>query len=208
MGLNQDHNNRRHFWILAVVVALTGLLLAAGGAPVREALAWQRDALASGQLWRLISGHFVHLGWSHLGLNLAGLTLVAWLVGYRFSWLRWLVIGALSIAAMDLGFWFIHRSLDGYVGLSGLLYGLLVAGLLAGVVRRDREAIILGVFIVAKIAWEQFAGPMPGSEATSGGKVIVEAHLYGAVGGLLGGLLCLYNAPQPARDPTKSKEIT
>ena len=71
---------------------------------------------------------------------------------------------------------------------------------------RDREAIILAAFVIAKIAWEQFAGPMPGSEATTGGKVIVEAHLYGAFGGLLAGLLCRYNAPQPARDPVQSEE--
>ena len=99
-----------------------------------------------------------------------------------------------------------HVSLDTYVGLSGLLYGLLVAGLLAGVLERDREAIILAAFVIAKLAWEQFAGPMPGSEATTGGKVIVEAHLYGALGGLLAGLLCRYNARQPARDPLQPEE--
>lgn len=201
MGLIQAHINARAFWLLAAGVAGIALLLQAGGTPVRAALGWDRDALVAGEFWRLLSGHFVHLGWSHLLLNLAGLALVSWLVGRWFSWTRWLLIGAVSIAGINLGFWFVHLSLDGYVGLSGLLYGLLVAGLLAGVLRRDREAIILAVFIVAKIAWEQLVGPMPGSEATSGGKVIVEAHLYGALGGLLGGLLCLYNAPQPKRDP-------
>ena len=206
MGLNQGHNNARRFWLLAAGVATVALLLQAGGTPIEAGLAWDRDALAAGQLWRLVTGHFVHLGWSHLLLNLAGLALVSWLVGKWFSLGRWLLIGAVSIAAIDIGFWQVHVSLDTYVGLSGLLYGLLVAGLLAGVLERDREAIILAVFVIAKIAWEQFAGPMPGSEATTGGKVIVEAHLYGALGGLLAGLLCRYNAPQPARDPLQPEE--
>jgi rhomboid family GlyGly-CTERM serine protease len=201
VGLNKDHNNRRHFWVLAAAVACVALLLGLGGTPLRAALAWDRGAIAEGEFWRLVSGHFVHLGWSHLLLNLAGLALVAWLVGKRFSAVRWALIAACSIAAIDIGFALIQVELDRYVGLSGLLYGLLVAGLLAGVLQRDREAIILAAFIVAKIAWEQLAGPMPGSEMTTGGRVIVEAHLYGALGGLLGGLLSLYNAPQPGRDP-------
>ena len=136
MGLNKDHNNARNFWLLAAGAAFVALLLQAGGAPVRAGLAWDRDALAAGQLWRLLSGHFVHLGWSHLVLNLAGLALVSWLVGKWFSLGRWLLIGAASIAAIDIGFWLVHVSLDGYVGLSGLLYGLLVAGLVAGVLQR------------------------------------------------------------------------
>ena len=201
MGLNQGHKNRRNFWRLSAFIALVGVVLASGGIAVRNDLAWDRDVIAAGELWRLLSGHFVHLGWSHLLLNLAGLALVAWLVGGRFSWRRWLLIGAISVAAIDIGFWFLYPNLGWYVGLSGMLYGLLIAGLLAGVLQRDREAIILSVFIVAKIAWEQLMGPLPGSESTTGGRVIVEAHLYGALGGLLGAALSLYNAPQSATDP-------
>lgn len=201
MGLSKDQKYQRDFWRLATAIAVLAAILALGDSAVRNMLAWDRDALSEGELWRLVGGHFVHLGWSHLLLNLAGLALVAWLVGRRFSWPRWFLIAATSIAAMDAGFWFLYSALDWYVGLSGLLYGLLVAGLFAGVLERDREALILAVLIVAKIAWEQVVGPLPGSESTTGGKVIVEAHLYGACGGLLGALLCLYNAPQPARDP-------
>ena len=93
-----------------------------------------------------------------------------------------------SIVAIDVGFWFLYPQLDWYVGLSGLLHGLLAAGLFVGVVRRDREAVVLAVFVSAKLAWEQLVGPLPGSESTSGGAVIVDAHLYGAVGGVLGAL--------------------
>jgi hypothetical protein len=39
------------------------------------------------------------------------------------------------------------------------------------------------VVVVGKVAYEQIAGPLPGSEATSGGAVIVDAHLYGIIGG-------------------------
>jgi rhomboid family GlyGly-CTERM serine protease len=178
----------RGCWPAAAAVALVAVALEAGGDTVRDALAWDRAALGAGQAWRLVSGHFVHLGWSHLLLNLVGLGLVVWLTGRAFDCLRWAAIGLASLAAMDAGFWLFNEELDWYVGLSGLLHGLLAAGLFAGILRKDREAVILTVFVVAKLGWEQFVGPLPGSESTSGGVVIVDAHLYGAAGGILGAL--------------------
>ena len=180
----------RACWLLAAGVAVVAVALQFGGDPVREALAYTRDGVAAGELWRLVSGHFVHLGWTHMWLNLAGLALVAWLVGGVFSWVRWLTVFAVTILIIDLGFWFLYPTLAWYVGLSGLLHGLLVGGLFKGAVERHKESIILLAFVLAKLAWEQLSGgPLPGSEATSGGTVIVNAHLYGTVGGALAGVL-------------------
>jgi rhomboid family GlyGly-CTERM serine protease len=176
-------------WRWALVLAIVAGALQFGGEELREALAYERAGLQAGQAWRLLTAHFVHLGWSHLALNVAGLAVVAWLVGHAFDGFRWLLIMLLSIAAIDAGLWFLNAEIQWYVGLSGMLHGLLVAGLFVGVANRDREALILSVFVIAKIAWEQFGGPLPGSESTAGGVVIVDAHLYGACGGLLGALL-------------------
>ena len=80
-------------------------------------------------------------------------------------------------------------SLDWYVGLSGVLHGLLVAGLIGSIRQRRAESLVLGAVIAAKLGWEMLVGPMPGSAEAAGGAVIVEAHLYGAAGGLIGGAL-------------------
>ncbi|MDH3621140.1 MAG: rhombosortase [Gammaproteobacteria bacterium] len=192
MGLHKaaGNSNLRACWLLVAGVSALAIALQFGGEQVREALAYTRDGVAGGELWRLVTGHFVHLGWTHMWLNLAGLALVVWLVGGIFSWVRWLLVLALTVLIIDVGFWFLYPNLAWYVGLSGVLHGLLVGGLLKGVVERDRESMILLGFVLAKLAWEQFSGgPLPGSEATSGGNVIVNAHLYGAVGGALAGTL-------------------
>ena len=192
MGLHKvaGNPNLRACGRLAAGVSVLASALQFGGEPVREALAYMRQGVAGGELWRLVTGHFVHLGWTHMWLNLAGLALVVWLVGEVFSWVRWLLVLGLTILIIDLGFWFLYPNLAWYVGLSGVLHGLLVGGLLKGVVERDRESMILLGFVLAKLAWEQFSGgPLPGSEATSGGTVIVNAHLYGTVGGALAGTL-------------------
>jgi len=187
MGLHKDLLDayQRQCWLLAIAVAAACLLLEMGGDSVRDSLAFDRAALAAGEVWRLLTGHLVHLGWTHLVLNLAGLALVAWVVGSRYNWMAWLVTALISMAAIDAGLWLLNRDLDWYVGLSGLLHGLLAAGLLSGIRERDRESIVLAAFVLAKLAWEQFSGPLPGSESTSGGAVVVDAHLYGVAGGLL-----------------------
>lgn len=185
-------------WIAAAALAALAIALESGGAGFRSVLAWDRAAIGAGELWRLVSGHLVHLGWSHLVLNLTGLALILWVVGGAYACWRWLLIAVISLVAIDLGFWWLDPSLDRYVGLSGLLHGLLAAGLLRGAIGRDPEALVLAALVLAKLAWEQFAGPLPGSAETAGGNVIVNAHLYGAVGGLLGALLVGRRVAPPA----------
>jgi rhomboid family GlyGly-CTERM serine protease len=172
-------------WPVPGSIVLVALALLPGGDAGREWLRFERTGIAAGEAWRLLTGHLVHLGVSHTLLNLAGLVLVWVLVGRAFSTRQWLWIMAGSVAAIDLGLWFGSPSLEWYVGLSGLLHGMLAAGIVAGLAARSGEAVVLAVVVSGKLAWEQFAGPLPGSEATSGGTVIVDAHLYGVIGGAL-----------------------
>jgi rhomboid family GlyGly-CTERM serine protease len=159
---------------IAAVLALTG-------ESGREWLRYDRVAIADGESWRLLSGHFVHLGASHLLLNVAGLLLIWYLVGTAFSLIHWLLILAGTIAGVDLGFWFFSPGLTWYVGLSGLLHGLFAAGILATLSSQTKEASVLGALLLGKLVYEQFVGPLPGSEGPTGGTVIVDAHLYGAI---------------------------
>ena len=172
-------------WLVPGIVVLVALALMLSGDSAREWLRFDRAGVAAGDAWRLLTGHFVHLGVTHTLLNLAGLVLVWILVGRAYTWRQWLWVMAGSMAAIDLGLWIGSPQLAWYVGLSGLLHGLLAAGVVAGLADRNSEALILAVVVAGKLAWEQFAGPLPGSEATSGGAVIVDAHLYGVIGGAL-----------------------
>ena len=190
MGLSKGEETRLGAlptlaWLVPGSVVLIALTLLFTGETGREWLRFERSGIAAGELWRLLTGHLVHLGVSHTVLNLAGLVLVWFLVGRAFDWKQWLWVMAGSVGAIDLGLWFGAPSLEWYVGLSGLLHGMLGAGIAAGIAARSGEALILAVVVAGKLAWEQFAGPLPGSETTSGGAVIVDAHLYGVIGGTL-----------------------
>lgn len=175
-------------WLPVLGVAAVVVALGLGGDPARDLLAYERESIASGQLWRLLSAHFVHLGYPHLFLNLAGLALAWYLVGDAWSGAQWLQVWAASVLLVSSGLWFLEPQLGWYVGLSGVLHGLLAAGI-AGSPPGRAETWVLAAALAGKLGWEQLAGPLPGSEATSGGDVIVDAHLFGAIGGLLAAVL-------------------
>jgi rhomboid family GlyGly-CTERM serine protease len=150
----------------------------------RSFLQFDRAAISVAELWRLISGHFVHLGPNHFFLNAFGLVLVWLLVGMRFTLRQWLIVIVVSIAGIDAGLWFFDPQLTWYVGMSGFLHGMLAAGIVKGFQAVPREATIVGVVVLMKIMFEQLIGPLPGSEQSAGGDVVVNAHLYGVLAGV------------------------
>ncbi len=185
-------------WQMPLVFAVVGAVAVAFGDDGRELLRYDRAAIADGEYWRLLSGHIAHLGFRHLLLNLAGLALVWLLVGRRYSTRHWILVAAISVLLMDAGFWFVDAGMRWYVGLSGLLHGLLLAGAIRGLRSLPVESIVICTLLVAKLAYEQVAGPLPGAEAAAGGAVVVNSHLYGAIGGALSTLVFWRGVRTPA----------
>jgi rhomboid family GlyGly-CTERM serine protease len=182
----------------ALILSVLCLALQGLGQPVIELLRFERESLAEGQWWRLLTAHLVHLGWRHALLNVLALCLVAWIFQRTCSIL---CLGSLALAsalAIDLGLWFLDPEIHWYVGLSGVLHGLL-----AGAIARDwaggRNASgWIGAALVGKLAWEQLYGALPMTAQAAGGPVVVQAHLYGALGGLAVALAVIAIQGKPA----------
>jgi rhomboid family GlyGly-CTERM serine protease len=166
------------------------------------ALPYDRDAIVgAGQYPRLLTGHLVHHDAVHLAWNLAGLGLVAWLFAREFSLRGWMFILVASTVAVDLGFLVLEPQLAWYVGFSGVLHGLMAAGLCAWL-RRTPDAVtaLVAVLFAAKLGWEHLMGALPFTASTLDLPVIHAAHTYGAVGGAAAALWLLYrrrNASAP-----------
>lgn len=155
-------------------------LLEFGGEPLRLALRYEVE----GPLWRWISGHFVHLGWIHLGLNAASTCLVYALFGAEMrAWHWWgtALLGALMISA---ALYWQYPQVSWYVGSSGVLHGFFMAGLLLGWRRDPGLLSIAAVVFFAKLAWES-QQPFGSSHTAElvGGAVITPAHVYGTLAG-------------------------
>ncbi len=183
-----------HQFRIPLLLSALIVVLALPGDSTQALLRYDRAAILDGQWWRLLSAHLLHLGGSHLLMNLAGLWLIWLLVGSALSPRSWLILLFADALITALALLILNPQLGWYVGLSGVLHGLLVAGASADIRAGHRGTWLLLGAVAFKLGWEQLAGPLPGSEASAGGTVIVDAHLYGALGGLLGLLL-------PARQP-------
>lgn len=173
----------RSRWQLPLLLAVVTVLLMVWGDSASLLLRYDRTALAQGELWRLLSAHLIHLGWSHLLLNLTGLFLVWLLVGEALNPGGWLLLLLICAAFISAALWLLYPQLQWYVGLSGLLHGMLFGGAVVLFGVGDKGGALLALLVIIKLLAEQLWGPLPGSEAASGGSVIVEAHLYGALAG-------------------------
>lgn len=153
----------------------------------RTWLAFDRDAIAAGQWWRLLTGNFAHLGWYHWLLNALGVVVLVLLCPQPLPlwiwWRRVLLIGL----GMSLSLWAFVPGLTHYVGMSGVIHGLFVLGLVPQVRRGDLIALGCLLYLLGKIGWELYAGAPVSDEAAIGGRVIVESHLYGTLSAVVYG---------------------
>jgi len=184
-GVQRSLNCDRAYGIALLGVCTLLAIPEIFGEPARQALSFDRSALAGGEWWRLLTAHFVHLDAEHAFLNGLGVVLMWALFARDYSPWRWAAIYSGSALAVSVGLWFGNPELQWYVGASGALHGVMTAGTIAHLRRRDLDGWILAVFIVAKLAYEQYAGALPFAGTSS---TIVDAHLYGAIGGVVLGL--------------------
>jgi rhomboid family GlyGly-CTERM serine protease len=168
-----------------ILACLVLFLPALGGEAARLGLRYERAALSHGELWRLLSAHWVHLNLRHTLVNIAGFVLLWALFARDFSPRQWLVILAAAVIAIDAGLWLLDSTVQWYVGSSGVLHGILAAGTLAHLKRREPDGWLLAAILVVKLLYEQRVGPLPFSGSRA---VVVDAHLYGVIGGLAAAL--------------------
>lgn len=174
---------------LVGLITLLCLALSAGDDAVRMALRYGRSEILDGEVWRLLTAHFVHLGWRHTLMNMAAWILIWFIFRQAVSERYWLIAILVCSLGVSAGLWFANPPLRWYVGFSGTLHGLFVIGALAHARAGLQLERWLLVLLAAKLGWEQWHGAMPGSAEFAGGPVVVDAHLYGAITGLFLGLL-------------------
>lgn len=145
---------------------------------------FDRDLVEHGNVWLLFSGHIVHLNWSHWLLNMAGLAIVAFFFSAHASAKQWLAVIFVSACVINIGLWWWMPEIRTYVGLSGVLHGLFLYGALREIRYYPVSGYVLFAVLIAKLIWEFFNGALPGSEEMAGGRVLTQAHLLGAIGGI------------------------
>lgn len=173
-------------WIDAVLVVLITAILQFGGEIFYLDINQQGLSFAAG--W--VTGHWVHLNWSHYVLDVGTLLMLMYLLRPGRTEF-WLISGVLTIgvSAALIGFNQMEAAnITRYAGLSGVLHGLCVFfaasrlkdANLAGFDRMTAWLLLVGVVI--KVALEQMdVGISPETEQLIGAVVVTKAHLDGAI---------------------------
>ena len=172
---------RRHPTVFLSAVS-TLIFLLPSVAPYLE---YDRAAIASGETWRLVTGHLVHYSFDHFFWD-AITFLALGAACERFGATRLLACLAASALAISASIWLCLPSVATYRGLSGVdsaLFGLLIAA--SG--RTTLSVICLAGFFL-KMAFELATGQTIFVTNLGSGAVGVPlAHLVGAAAGLAAG---------------------
>ena len=166
---------------VTVVIIIFGIL----GEVATNFLRYEHDLLRSGEWWRLFSGHFIHLSWAHISLNLAGFWLIAFLYGQKIKPIYLLTTILLIALGISIGLLIFNPEVDWYVGLSGVLHGLIIIGALKNLSNEPWPSTFVLMGISSKIIWEQLYAEGSMMKHIIGGNVIYDAHFYGAIAGTI-----------------------
>lgn len=186
-------------WALPAIILLLSASTQLFGDRAISLLEYQGTWLEHRQFWRIFTGHFTHLGWRHLLLNLTGLIMLWALYRKLLSLYIWGGIFIVCSVGISLGFALFDPNLKSYVGLSGVLHSLMAIAIIMSLQQEMRlnpnlfpwENAIIFLGLLAKIIYEQSIGSVPFTQSASGGDVVVNAHLYGTLIGVILGVLII-----------------
>ncbi|HEU5180262.1 MAG TPA: rhomboid family intramembrane serine protease, partial [Candidatus Polarisedimenticolia bacterium] len=142
-----------------------------------------------GQIWRLVTAGFLHMGILHLGMNCYALSLLGPLIENAFGWRKTLFIYvACDIAAFAVSTWWSPQAFS--VGASGPLFGLLGFGFVFGRFRAGERGRLVAQQLMGFITPAIVMLFVPGIDNA--------AHIGGF---LAGGILALMMDPGEPRTP-------
>lgn len=176
------------FWPPLIVVAIMWVVQAADqvlpgsfrGAGIRS---WDLSGLPG-----ILISPFLHADWAHLIANSLPLLVLGWLVsiegGGKF-WLNTLIIALVGGA----GVWLVNAPGQLTVGASTLVFGYfayVVARVFVGSASMGHR---IGCAAIALVIIALYGGAMVGGIIGAGPGVSWQAHLFGAIGGVVAALL-------------------
>lgn len=177
--------------IAALTLAIFFLVELAGETLV-PLLEFRRDAIAQGEIWRLISGNFTHFGGYHTLMNAAGLAALV-VVLFWYIPAAWFAAGVVLIPlAVGISLFLLTDDIEIYRGFSGANYGLLAMGLLLVFPQQKLLYGFAYCILLGKIFYEQLPGyDVDYLRGQIGVPVAIEAHLAGFCSGTMIGLSAL-----------------
>ncbi len=184
-------------WTLALRIAIGGatLLLLLQAMPTVAALLEYRRGLLLHEPWRVLSGHFVHINWTHALANAVAWVLLARLFERTLDAGKQLLCIVAGAVVISLSLTLVYPSIEWYRGASGTLHALFFAATAKAMINaRSQRFRLLALVALFVGGWLKVALELPRGAATPyapwlGSATVPQAHLIGALVGTTLGLL-------------------
>ncbi len=181
---------------------LVGLIVVVSGTDsVHAALAFERISILEGrELWRIVSGQFIHGTPRLLLIDALSVGILGWFVERQVGTRALLEVALISAMAAGLGTLWLRPDILCLQGASGVASGFLAVTLwhlaAAGNRRQRRWVALAATALAVKLMFEASAAGEPAWwwEGASGASVVAEAHAGGAAAGIVWAALRLVNA--------------
>ena len=156
-----------------------------------SALQYNRTAIIGHwQIWRLLSGHFTHWDYEHLFWDASAFLIASFLL-YRVSLFQFIFVLLFSLLFISLWILLLNPAVELYRGLSGLdvalFFFLSLSVIFSSLKKRRYTGMSAGMmflsFLIMKLGYEFFSGKMLFVRDLTGNKLLLSAHLAGAVAG-------------------------
>lgn len=183
-------NNRSY--LIPLIIVLLSLSTLLFDNYLQQYLVYHREKFANFQYWQIITTHFFHTNLNHFILNVTAVALLWLLHGHYYNQSNYLLVFVISALFCTIGIHFLSNEIHVYVGLSGVLHGLFVWGALKDIEVKEKTGYFLLLGIILKIIHEQVYGANADLENIIAATVAIDAHLYGALGGLVSYFGCRF----------------
>ena len=175
----------RQHTLLVILICLISSLAFIFDKQVSWLFIYNRDLISQGEVWRIFTGHFLHTNGYHLLLNLSAILLLWALHGQFYQYVSYTFLFIITALTTSVGLYIFSTDLHQYVGLSGVLHGVFIFGALMDIKNKDKTGYLLFIGVWLKIADEQYSGASQDVAELIGANIAIDAHLWGAIGGLL-----------------------
>lgn len=182
---SKNHGSITLPWFTISLASILAGLFAIHG-PMPESLLWHRIGFEQQELWRYLTGHFVHTDIRHLLWNVTALIILSGVLeavyGFNGIWQTGLIMIASTIISASIH-WF-RPDLYWYAGFSGILNAYFTVFLWTIWLQyRHPTTVVVAIGLIIKIATETLVGD---SLIGAGSFAIVPiAHAAGVAAGLM-----------------------
>ncbi len=174
----------RFVWIAMAVMTLLVQL----SPEVQSWLQFDRGRIAAGEIWRLLTGNFVHYSWPHLAANLGAFAALCWIAEGRSRGV--VAVVTLSALAVGAGVFVLAGGVTTYRGVSGIDCALAAWVLTTMAMQDGRAQGLLWTGVLSAVAFKAVFEATTGqlllpTSAPAGVAVVGVTHVIGLAIGLL-----------------------